>query len=98
MAANIRNLPERHRSVEAVFEYSWDLLPPATAAVLTKLAVFKGVFDRAAAEQVAGASVYSLAALLEHSLIRRIDDTYYTIHELLCQFAGQAFEQRRRRP
>ncbi len=87
LAANIRNLPERHRSVEAVFEYSWDLLPPATAAVLTKLAVFRGVFDRDAAVQVAGASVTILASLLEHSLIRRIDDTYYTIHELLSQFA-----------
>ena len=68
--------------------------PPATADVLTKLAVFKGVFDREAAEQVAGASVSILASLLEHSLIRRVDETYYTMHELLRQFAFERLSDR----
>ncbi len=63
------------------------MLSAVEAAALMKLAVFKGTFDRDAALKIAGASLPILAALLEKSLIRRGENGYYSLHELLRQFA-----------
>jgi tetratricopeptide (TPR) repeat protein len=40
----------RHRSLAAVFDWSWDLLEPAERQALARLSVFEGGFDAAAAE------------------------------------------------
>ena len=85
-----RNAPARHRSLRAVFDHSWNLLTAEERQVLARLAVFRGGCDRAAAEEVAGATLPLLAALLDKSLIRReLDSTgpRYGLHELLRQYA-----------
>ncbi len=87
LSTGARNLPERHRSVQAVFDYSWQLMTATEATILMKLAVFRGSFSRAAAIEVAGASLLSLASLLEKSLIRRLDEHSFDMHELLRQYA-----------
>jgi predicted ATPase/DNA-binding SARP family transcriptional activator len=87
LATTARDVPERHRSVDAVFDYSWQQLSVDEAGVLMKLSVFKGPFSRAAAIQVAGATVRILASLIEKSLIRLVDEAHYDIHELLRQYA-----------
>ncbi len=87
LTTNIRNVPERHRSARAVFDYSWKLLSSEEAVVLRRLAVFKGPFDRTAAAKVAGTSIAILASLVEKSLIRLVDERYYDIHELMRQYA-----------
>ncbi len=87
LSTGARDAPERHRSIEAVFDYSWRLLSPEEAQFMMKLSVFRGPFSRAAAAQVAGAEVSNLAVLLEKSLIRRFDANHYDLHELLRQFA-----------
>ena len=66
----IRNVPERHRSLHAVFEQSWKLLSAHEQEVLMKLSVFRGGFDLEAAEPIAGASLSLLAGLVDKSLIR----------------------------
>lgn len=81
--------PERHRSLRAVFESSWQLLHPEEQRVLARLAVFRGGFDREGAAQVAGASVSGLLGLVNLSLVQR-DPHHggrYLMHELLRQFA-----------
>jgi predicted ATPase/DNA-binding SARP family transcriptional activator len=88
-----RNLPERHRSVQAVFDYSWRLLDPEEQQALMKIAVFRGPFSRDAAAQVAGVALPILASLVEKSLIRRIDDEYYAVHELLRQYAFERLSE-----
>src|SRR5262249_34983032 len=40
-----RNVPPRHRSIRAVFEYSWNLLTDAEQDVFKKLSVFRGGFN-----------------------------------------------------
>lgn len=47
-----RGIPERHQSLRAVFEHSWDLLSEAERRVLRRLSLFRGGFDRTAAEYV----------------------------------------------
>lgn len=88
LATPLRNVPERHRSLRAVFEWSWGLLAEAERDVLMKLSVFRGGFDLDAAAEVAGASLTILAALADKSLIRVKDDGRYDLHELLRQYAA----------
>jgi tetratricopeptide (TPR) repeat protein len=83
-----RNSLERHRSLRAVFDHSWKLLTPDEQVVFRKLAVFRGGFEREAAEQVANASLQTLAALVDKSLLRTNAAGRYDLHELLRQFAA----------
>jgi len=87
LRANLLDLPERHRDIRMVFEQSWQRLTPTEAAVMARLALFRGGFTLAAAETVAAASIQTLAALVEKALIRRDESGRYQIHELLRQFA-----------
>ena len=86
--AQLRDLPERHRSVRAVFDYSWQMLPPEEKRVLGRLSVFRGGFQRQAAEQVGGASLSVLSSLVMRSLLRRTVAGRYDLHELIRQYAA----------
>jgi predicted ATPase/DNA-binding SARP family transcriptional activator len=77
----------RHRSMRAVFDHSWKLLPAAEREVLQRLAVLRGGFGVSAATAVAQASTPLLAALAERSLLHLTPDGRYHMHELLRQYA-----------
>jgi predicted ATPase/transcriptional regulator with XRE-family HTH domain len=94
LSVRLHNLPERHRSMRAVFEHSWRLLAEAEQAVLQRLSVFRGGFQQEAAEPVAGASLITLATLVEKSLLQVTTSGRYQMHELLRQFAGEKLAQR----
>ena len=64
------DVPERQRSLRAVFAWSWRLLSPAEQRILRRLAIFRGGFSRAAAEQVTGAALRELSTLVHKSLIQ----------------------------
>ena len=89
----LRNVPERHRSLRAVFEQSWNLLSEREKAVLMRLSVFRGGFDLEAAEQIAGTSLPLLAGLADKSLIRLHSNGRYDLHELLRQYASEKLEE-----
>jgi len=57
LTTEARDAPERHRSIRAVFDYSWSLLHPTEHEIFVLLSVFRGGFTREAAQQVAGASL-----------------------------------------
>ncbi len=88
---NLVDIPERHRNMRMVFEQTWQRLTEPEAVVMQRLAVFRGGFSLTAAEQVAQASVHTLAALVEKALIRLDDAGRYQVHELLRQFAQEKF-------
>ena len=90
LTTSTRDLPQRHRSMRAVFDYSWNLLSSEEQNVLRKLSVFKGGFQREAAEQVAGANLRLLSSLVSKSLIHRhhAQTGRYDQHELVRQFAA----------
>jgi predicted ATPase/DNA-binding CsgD family transcriptional regulator len=89
----LRNAPERHRSLRAVFEQSWNLLSPAEKDVLMRLSIFRGGFDQEAASYVAGASLTLLAGLADRSLIRLNANGRYDLHELLRQYAADQLSE-----
>src|SRR5690606_33646837 len=57
--------------------------------VYKRLAVFRGGFTREAAEVVAGASLHTLAGLVDKSLVRLSATGRYDIHELLRQYGAE---------
>lgn len=87
-----RNLPERHRSIRSVFSHSWRLIDEDERDVFKKLTLFRGGFTREAAEVVAGASLYTLAGLVDKSLVRLGAGGRYDIHELLRQFGAEQMD------
>ncbi len=89
LATSLGGVPERHRSLRAVFDYSWKRLLEEERNVFRKLAVFRGGFDRAAAERVAGASLLNLSTLIDHSFLHRTPSGRYEVHELLRQYAEE---------
>src|SRR5258708_3509682 len=86
LATPLRDVPERHQSLRAVFDHSWSLLVEDEQRVLAVLSVFRGGFDLEAAEQVAAASPSILAGLVDKSLIRLQSSGRYDLHERLRQY------------
>jgi tetratricopeptide (TPR) repeat protein len=86
LSSSLRDVPERHRSISAVFDHSWKLLSEDEQSVFRKLSVFRGGFDREAAANVAGASLPVLSALVDKSLVKRNEAGRYEIHTLLQQY------------
>ena len=70
LTTTARDMPQRHRSIRAVFDYSWNLLSDNEQRSLRQLAVFRGGFTREAAERVAGVTLFQLSAFVDKSLLR----------------------------
>jgi predicted ATPase/DNA-binding SARP family transcriptional activator len=91
LAVSWRNMPRRHRSLRAVFDHSWSLLPPEAQQALRKVSVFRGGFTPQAAKKVSEASQETLRALVDRSLLRwstpRQGSERFDLHELLRQYA-----------
>ncbi|VXB04046.1 Predicted ATPase [Microbacterium sp. 8M] len=70
-----RSAPERHRTLEAVIEWSWDLLDAEAQHALAMLSVLPGGFSEETAEAVLTAPADDvLERLVSHSLLNVIDD------------------------
>jgi serine/threonine protein kinase/tetratricopeptide (TPR) repeat protein len=88
LETDVQNVPERHRSLRAVFNPTWNRLSQIERDVFMKLSVFRGGFTREAAQQVADAGLRQLTVLLGKSLLRRDPNSgRYDIHQLLRQYA-----------
>ncbi len=90
LETDMGDIPDRHRSVRAVFDYSWSLLSDEERWSFAALSVFRGGFTREAAEVVAGASLRNLTSLVSKSLVVADRDSgRYSVHELLRQYAEE---------
>jgi len=90
--APLRDRAARHASIATAFEYSWRLLLAPEQQCLRQLAVFRGGFDRAAAQAVAGATAALLAGLVDKSLLQTLPAGRYTLHTLIQQFAADKLQ------
>jgi len=89
LKTDMRGVPDRHRSMRAVFDHSWQLLDREERDLLMLLSVFRGGFRREAAEQVAGASLQNLSALVDKSMIALQSSGRYQLHELQRQYGAE---------
>ena len=87
VTTDARDRPERQRSIRAVFDHSWRRLSDQEKDGFRKLSVFCGSFCRQEAKQITGASLATLSALVDKSLLQRLPASRYQIHELLRQYA-----------
>ena len=93
LRTGLRDLPERQRSMRAVYNHSWNLLTERDQKVFAGLSVFRGGFDRQAAQQVTGASLWELRSFVDRSLLHRTPVGRYEMHELLRQYAADRLAQ-----
>ncbi|MCL4834981.1 MAG: AAA family ATPase [Caldilineaceae bacterium] len=82
-----RDMAERHRSIRAVFDHSWQLLTERERLALRQLSIFRHSFSREGAEAVAGMSLLDLSVLLDKSWTRLTSDGRYAMHPLAQQYA-----------
>lgn len=54
LRTSLRDYPERHRDIRAVFDSSWNMLTEPERQLFRRLSVFRGGFTRAAAEAIGG--------------------------------------------
>lgn len=52
LTTSLRDVPLRHRSLRATFDHSWTLLEEAERLLLSRLAIFRGSWDQAAAQTI----------------------------------------------
>lgn len=96
LSTSLRDIPERHRSLRALLNQTWAMLSDAEQDVFSRLSVFQGGFDRIAAEKVAGATLQTLAVLLDKAMLQRdaqAEYPRYHIHDLLQRYAFQKLAQ-----
>jgi predicted ATPase/DNA-binding SARP family transcriptional activator len=86
LTTTVQDVPERHRSIRALFDASWHYLTPAEQIALQKLAVFWGGFDRQAAGEIAQASLPLLLSLSHKALLQRVNEQFFAMHPLLKQY------------
>jgi predicted ATPase/DNA-binding SARP family transcriptional activator len=82
------DVPERQRSIRAIFDYSWRLLDEVERQAFLRLSIFVGSFTREAAQQVSGASLRTLLFLVNKSWLLQAEDGRFQLHPLL-QHYGQ---------
>jgi DNA-binding SARP family transcriptional activator/predicted ATPase/tetratricopeptide (TPR) repeat protein len=96
LATTMRDVPPRHRTMQAIFETSWQLLTAHQQGVLAQLGLFRGRFDREAAEAVAQASTRDMEALVAKSLVRQDSNGWFSLHDHLREFAHRQWHTRTR--
>ena len=93
LETEMRDMPERHSSMRAVFAASWQRLSQAEQETFVQLAIFRGGFDRAAGQDIVGASLRTLSGLINKSLLQYNQQTgRYQVHELLRQFGEEKLD------
>lgn len=88
-----RDVTERHQSIRATFDYSWNLLNPKEQDVLKNLSICVGGFTRDAASKIANANIPTLRGLIDKALLRVNNSGRYSCHMLLYQFTQEKLEQ-----
>lgn len=93
LTTSLRNVEQRHRSLRAVFEYSWNLMTETEREAFSKLTVFRGGFTRQAAAKVADTSLFHLSTLVDKSLLWKITNERYEMLEVLKQYGQEKLDE-----
>lgn len=93
LSTDYGDVPERQRSMRAVFDHSWRLLDERRQQILAGLSVFRGSFTRQAAQHVTGATLRELMSLVNQSRLHRTPGGRFEVHELLRQYAAEKLNQ-----
>ena len=87
LTGGARDAPERQRTLRATIDWSYDLLDAASSELFARSSVFAGGFPLDAAEDVCGADLDSLAALVDSSLLKPTGDDRFLMLETIREYA-----------
>jgi predicted ATPase/DNA-binding SARP family transcriptional activator len=94
-----QNLGKRHRSLEAVIQWSYDLLPAGARILLGRVSTFRGGWTLTACEAVCGLEklpresvLETLIELADASLVQRQGDRYFLL-DSIRRFALDRLEE-----
>ena len=88
LATTMRDVPQRHRSMIDVFDYSWRLLSAREQNILRQLSVFRRSFSADAAQAVTGAEQADLSVLADTSWVQTTLPGRFSFHELIRQYCA----------
>jgi predicted ATPase/DNA-binding SARP family transcriptional activator len=86
LTSGARDAPDRHRTLRETMDWSYRLLTPEAQAVFRDLSVLGASFDLDGAVAVGGTTLDVISSLVEHSLLRKVDDRYSML-ETIREFA-----------
>lgn len=89
LAAEQHDLPERQRSMRAVFNYSWRLLNEAQRDLLRRLSIFPADFSTDAVREICAADARLLRELTTHSLVQKVGDRRFGFHPVMRDFSAE---------
>ncbi len=88
------DLPDRHRSMRAAFDITWQHLSADEQILFIKLSVFRGGFTYDAAKKIVNATTPQLTSLVNKSLLNFHKENHrYSLHELLRQYGAEKLAQ-----
>jgi predicted ATPase/class 3 adenylate cyclase len=88
-----RDLPERHRTLAAAIDWSYQLLGPEEQRCLARLAVLRGSFDLEAAVRIGSASISVITRLCDRSLVVSTGTNGTTRYRLLDTIRDYAIRE-----
>ncbi|WP_409474984.1 BTAD domain-containing putative transcriptional regulator [Streptomyces sp. HC307] len=102
LTSGSRTVLPRQQTLRAVVDWSWDLLDEDERDVLSRLSVFAGGCDLAAAEAVCGpAALDALGSLVDKSLVVAAPagdgEMRYRLLETVAEYAGERLDEAGRR-
>lgn len=90
LETEMRDLPERHRSIRASINSSWQKLRENERAVFAQCSVFRGGFTQKAGRVITGASLRTFSRLVNKSFLQFDHSTQrYQVQELMRQFGAE---------
>lgn len=93
LTSTMHDIPERHRSIRAVFESSWRFLSKEEQTVYSRLSVFNGGFEIDAGVQVAKADTETIKSLRDKSLLIEVGAERFAMHKVLHQLAEEKLKR-----
>ncbi|MGX4692538.1 AfsR/SARP family transcriptional regulator [Streptomyces sp. JNUCC 63] len=98
LTSGSRTVLPRQQTLRAVVDWSWDLLDEDERDVLSRLSVFAGGCDLAAAEAVCGPAAFdALASLVDKSLVVAAPaadgEMRYRLLETVAEYAGERLDE-----
>ena len=94
LETDLRDVPERQRSIRAIFDHTWGFMAADEQRVLMKLSVFHDGFTRDAAFAVAQADLHNLRRLLRIAVLQpSAAEGRYELHELLRQYTQEHLQR-----
>ncbi|HEY0496915.1 MAG TPA: BTAD domain-containing putative transcriptional regulator [Kutzneria sp.] len=86
-----RAAPQRHRTLRAVIDWSWDLLDNSERTLLGRLSVFAGGATLGAIEQVTDGTLDQLTSLVDKSLVLASEERYRLL-ETIREYASSKLD------